>query len=471
MRVALIYPKSYSEEHCVTIEAQEKNLGLFPPLSLAYVASILEKYGHQVIIIDATSLRLSFAEVVDDIKKFSPDILGFTITTPLFHQTLSWIKSLKTAVDLPVIVGGFHVSLYPRETMHYKEIDYALMGDAELTLPEFMECFEKRSGLSEVKGICFRRGDEIVVNAERQRFMNLEDMPFPARHLLPNQKYYSIVSRRKNFTSIITSRGCPFRCVFCDQSHKRPVFRSAVNVVDEMEECYRKFNVREVDFVDPAFTLDKKRVMDICAQLKLRGLDISWSVRTRVDIVDEELLEEMSKSGCVRIMYGIESAVPEILKAIRKEVDITRIKKIVKLTAKKGIDVFGFFMIGSPGETTQTAKKTIRFARSSALSHVQFTRLTAWPGSELYSRYMDKYKEDYWRKYILDPSIKKILPLVETEMSVQEANRLVRLAYLSFYLYPLRVIRLTLKMRSFSQFKNSLVALLDMFTNKAKDED
>lgn len=469
MRVALIYPKSYSEEHCVTIEAQEKNLGLFPPLSLAYVASILEKYGHQVTIIDATSLKLSFAEVVAEIKKFGPQIIGFTITTPLFHQTLSWIRSLKAAVELPIIVGGFHVSLYPRETMHYKEIDYALMGDAELTLPEFMECFKEQKGFENVKGICFRIGDEIIVNSQRQRFMNLEDMPFPARHLLPNQKYYSIVSRRKNFTSIITSRGCPFRCIFCDQSHKKPVFRSATNVVDEMEECFYKFGVREVDFLDPAFTLDKKRVMDICAQIKQRRLDISWSVRTRVDIVDEQLLQEMSKAGCIRIMYGIESAVPEILKAIRKEVDVGRIKKIIKLTAEKGIDVFGFFMIGSPGETAQSAKETIRFAKKSALSHVQFTRLTAWPGSELYSRYLDKYKEDYWRQYILDPSIKKILPLIDTQLSVQEANRFVRLAYLSFYLYPLRVIRLVLKIRSISQFKNSVVALLDMFANKVEE--
>lgn len=469
MKVALIYPQFYPEEHWSTIEAQERNLGLFPPLSLAYVASILEKYGHQVIIIDAVALKLSLPQVIEEIKQFNPDILGFTITTYLFHQTLSWVRRIKEEIDLPVIVGGVHVGIYPRETMFHREIDFAVIGDAELSLPQFMEALKKQNGFEKINGLCFRRNSDIVINDKTSKVNNLNDIPFPARHLLKNDEYYSIVSRNKNFTVMITSRGCPFKCIFCDQGQRKPLLRSASNVINEIEECYHKFNIREIDFFDPSFTIDKQRVIEICKQIRNRNLDVIWSLRTRIDTVDEELLEEMSESGCIRIMYGIESAVPSILKTLNKQVNIPRIKEIIRLTHKKGIEAFGFFIIGSPGETPQTIKETIRFAKESDLNHVQFTRLTAFPGTELYNRYLDKYKFDYWRQYVLDPSIKKTLPLVDTEISIQEANQFVRIAYLSFYLRPIRIIRIILKIRSFRQFRRSMIALFDMLLNKPKE--
>lgn len=470
MKVALIYPQFYPEEHWSTIEAQERNLGLFPPLSLAYVASILEKYGHEVIIVDVFALNFSFSEVIEKIKKFDPDILGFTITTYLFHQTLSWIKRIKENINLPVMVGGMHVGLYPKETMSHREIDFAIIGDAELNLPQFMEALKAHNGFETIDGLCFRTNSDVVVNNDNNlSLLDLQNIPFPARHLLPNDRYYSIVSQRRNFTAMITSRGCAFQCIFCDQARKKPLFRSANNVVEEMAECLYKFNIREIDFFDPAFTFDRQRVIEICKQIRSRNLDIIWSLRTRIDTVDEELLEEMAKAGCIRIMYGIESAVPSILKTLNKQVNIARIKEIIHLTHKKGIEAFGFFIIGSPGETRQSIKETIRFARESDLSHVQFTRLTAFPGAELYNRYLDKHKVDYWRQYVLDPSTKTTSPLVDTEISIQEANQFVRIAYLSFYLRPIRIIRIILKIRSFRQFRRSMIALFDMLLNKPKE--
>lgn len=462
MRIALVYPHFYPEEHWSTIAAQEKNLGVFPPLSLAYVASILEKSKHQVIITDVAAQNLSLSGVIKAIKKFDPHLMGFTITTSSFHQTLSWIKMLKEDVNVPVIVGGVHVGIYPAETMSHSQIDFALIGDVELSLPEFMASFAQKEGFEKVSGLCFRKGSEIVINERSPQAINLDEISFPARHLLPNNRYYSIVSLKRNFTAMITSRGCPFKCIFCDQGQRKPVLRSALNVVNEIEECYHKFNIREIDFFDPSFTVDKQRVIEMCRLMRSRNIDISWSFRTRADTVDEELLDEMSKAGCIRIMYGIESAVPAILKLLRKEVDIEQIKRIIALTNKKRIEAFGFFIIGSPGDTRQTVEETIRFARRSKLDHAQFTRMTVFPGTELYNRYLDKNHSDYWRKFVLDEKVKMVLPLIDTELSIDQANKLIRKAYLSFYLHPARIARNIFNMRSLSQLKKSIIALFDM---------
>jgi anaerobic magnesium-protoporphyrin IX monomethyl ester cyclase len=468
MRIALVYPQFYPEVHWSTIAAQEKNLGVFPPLSLAYVAAILERSGHQVIVVDIAAQRLSLPQVIRKIKEFSPHLLGFTITTPLFHQNLSWIKKIKRDIEVPVIVGGVHVGLYPAETMSYREIDFAMRGDVEASLPEFMDAFVGRNNFDRINGLCFRRGSETVVNEQRSYAVDLNDIPFPARHLLPNDAYYSIVSRKKNFTAMITSRGCAFSCIFCDQGRRQPLLRSAANVAEELEECYHTYGIREVDFFDPSFAIDKLRVIEICKQIRNRAIDIIWSLRTRIDTVDEELLDEMSRSGCVRIMYGIESADPAILHTLRKYVDIAHIRKIIRLTTQKGIEAFGFFTVGNPGDTRETIKKTIAFARKSALIHAQFTRLTAFPGTELYKRYLDAHGFDYWRQYILHEDVKASLPLVDTHISIQEANSLVRRAYLSFYLCPWRIMRIICKIRSFHQFKKSVIAFFDMLFSTQK---
>jgi len=465
MRVALIYPQFYPEEHWSTIAAQERNLGVFPPLSLAYVASTLEACGHQVQLMDIAASGLSFPSVAKRIKQFDPGLLGFTVTTPLFHQNVSWIKKIKQEVDLPVIVGGVHVGLYPKETMLHRDIDFAMIGDAEAGLPEFMAALERGGGFERIPGLCFKRNAEVIINERQSKCVALDGIPFPARHLLPNERYYSIVSQRKNFTVMITSRGCAFECIFCDQGRRKPMLRSAANVIAEIEECYHRFHVREIDFFDPSFTIDKQRGMEICRQIRSRNMDISWSLRTRIDTVDAELLEEMSRAGCIRIMYGIESAVPAILKSLKKYTDINRIQEIIRLTTSKGIEAFGFFTIGNPGDTRQTIRQTIRFARRSALLHAQFTRLTAFPGTELYQRYLDQYAVDYWRQYVVNEIVKNPLPLVDTCIGVQEANSLIRSAYVSFYLYPWRIIKILCKIR---QFRKSVIAFFDMLFSKSK---
>lgn len=465
MRLMLIYAPSFPERNWPVFRVEEKNGGLVAPLSLLYVAAIAEKAGHEVSVIDIAAERLSIDEAVKRIKAFSPDLLGFTMTTYMFHQTLSWIRALKKRTGLPILVGGQHLGLYPKETMTHKEINFAIIGEAELTLPNFLAALEKKRSLKRIRGLIFRQRGRIILNPPQNKFMELDKIPFPARHLLDMSKYYTFLSRKKNFTPIITTRGCPFRCIFCDYKKDNWRIRSAKNVVDEIEECYRKFGVREVYFYDSAFTANRQRVLDICQELRRRKLDICWSAQTRIDCVDKKMLQELSRSGCVRLMYGIESADPLILKTLRKGVDIGHVRKVVNWTKQCGVEATGFFIIGSPGETKKTAQKTINFSLELPLDWAQFNVMTPFPATELYQMLIEDTGEDYWRKFVLDPANERQLPLVRTSLSLEEAQNLVSQAYRRFYFRPRIIISYLKKVGSFFDLYRTLRVLSDMIRN------
>lgn len=471
MRLALIYTPTFPENNWTAIRAQERNLGIIPPLSLLYVAAVAEKAGHKVIIIDAVADRLTIEQVISQLRDFSPDILGFTMTTYMFHQALKWIKEIKKRTGLPILIGGQHLGTYPVETMTHQEIDYAVIGEAEITLPKLLLALEKDHRLAGVKGIAYRKNGRVVFGAPQDEFMDIDKIPFPARHLLDISKYYSIVSRRKNFTPMVTTRGCPFRCIFCDLKKTKWRMRSPKNIIDEVEECYRDYDVREVDFYDSSFTADKNRVSEICQEIKRRKLDFAWSMRTRVDCVDKKMLKEIAGAGCVRIMYGIESSDPNILKTLRKGITIERIKDVIGWTKKYHIESLGFFIIGSPGETQETAEATIKFACSLPLDWVQFTKMTPFPATELYQMMMEDTGEDYWRQFVLNPSNERPLPLVRTKMTPREAQELVRKAYLSFYFRPRMILSALEKIHSIDDFSKSLRAVLDMFMLSSSTSD
>lgn len=462
MKLMLIYTPTFPKNNWPVFRGQEKSGGLIAPLSLLYVAAIAEKAGHEVAVIDVAAKKLSPDEVIRKIKSYSPDMLGFTMTTYMFHQTLSWIREIKKRTGLPVLVGGQHLNIYSKETMTHKEIDFAVIGEAEITLPKFLHTLGIKESLKGIQGLIFRQKEKIIFNPPQNKFMNIDKIPFPARHLLDMSWYYTFLSRRKNFTPQITSRGCLFHCIFCDLKKDNWRVRSPKNVVDEMEECYRKFGVREIYFYDSAFTTNRKRVFEICREIRKRELDISWSVQTRVDCVDEEMLKEMSKSGCIRLMYGIESADPEILKTLRKGIGIDRIRKVIGWTKKYGMEATGFFIIGSPGETQETARKTIQFACELPLDWAQFNTMTPFPATELYQMMMEDTGEDYWREFVLDPAKEKQLSLVRTKLTLKEAQELVHSAYLKFYLRPQIILYFLKKTKNFSDLRRILQAAIGM---------
>jgi len=467
-RISFIYPPYGIVKNEPGLKAVKENYGVFPSLSLAYVAAVAEKEGVQAQFIDAHALNLTLAETIRRVKSFNPDLLAFTVTTYLFYQTLAWVRALREALTVPTIMGGVHMGIYPEETFSHHSIDFGCIGEAEVVLPQFFAALNNGRDLGKVKGLIWRAGDRVVGNACAPVLEDINTSPFPARHLLPNDRYYSFISQFKNFTPMITSRGCPFKCIFCEQGDMKFRPRTPENVVNEVEECYHVFKVRELDIFDSSFTVQKKRVIGICEELLRRNIKIAWAIRSRVDLVDEDMLKALRRAGCKRIYYGIESGDPAILKTLRKETNVELIRDGIGLTRKYKIDTFGYFMVGSPGETPETVERSIKFAVDLKLDYAQFSKVTPMPATELYRMLVAERKRDFWREYILDEEKDIFLPRPGTELDEEAIQQWTRQAYLRFYFRPRYIVKALWRLKSWSEFKRSVVTAWSMFSQRNK---
>jgi anaerobic magnesium-protoporphyrin IX monomethyl ester cyclase len=310
MRFALIFNPFKYKVHEENLRVVQKYFGMFPPLALAWIAAIARNAGHEVILIDARTLDLTREAVLERLKVFRPEIMGFMMTTYMFPETLGWIQYLKKELAVPVVVGGYNLRVYPKESVTHPEIDYGVIEHALHTIPQLFAALEGGMRIEDVEGLVYKRDGAIHCNPVKP--VDFNAFPNPARDLLPNELYAEFPTERKNFTVMVTSLGCPRGCIFCEAGKTPYNPRKPLTVVNEMEECYRDHGVREIDIFDYDFTYDRERVIAICREMRRRRLDILWACRSRIDI-DEELLREMKDAGCGRIYYGIESGSQEIL--------------------------------------------------------------------------------------------------------------------------------------------------------------
>lgn len=473
MKIALIYPPYSHKKFAENVREVDDRFGLLPPINLAYAAAIMENVGHKVILIDANASKLSKEKVFDMVKKFNPDVMGYNLNTYMFYHTLDWIHYFKERNNLPVIVGGVNLLYYPEETMTHREIDYAIIGEAIHSLPELLGSMEKGKGISSIDGIAFRKnGQAIIAPPVSRNGEDLDSLPHPARHLLPNEKYYSYVSQRKNFTVMLSSFGCPYSCLYCAIFKLKPFrMRPPEAVVNEIEECYRKYGVREIDFFDGVMLINKERAMEISKEIKKRNIDLYWSCRSRVDLVDEELLKEIASSGCKRVFYGIESSDPKVLKAMNKYIPAEKIKENIRLTKKYGIRPLGFFMTGCPEETEESLKKTVRFAKELGLDYAQFSRTIPKPKTGLDRMVIEKTGRDFWRDYILEKVGEERIPTVWSKFSEEKLEKLTKWAYFSFYFRPFYLLRTLLKTRSIGELMRYIKVGIKMLYSFVKIED
>lgn len=463
VRIALVYPPYGPVTNEPGIKVVKENYGLFPNLSLLYVAGTLEDAGASVRFIDAHAEGLSLDQTVARLRAFRAEFVCYTITTYLFYQTLRWIEAIKKDFPAPVIVGGVHMSIYPAESMTHTAIDYAVTGEAEMSLVPMLLAILEGTDLEKVDGVAFRRpGGEVVVTRNAPSLQDVDSAPFPARHLVDNSRYYSFISQYRNFSALITSRGCPYKCIFCEQGAKQFRGRSAKNVVDEIEVGMKEHGMLEYDFFDSSFTINRHRVHEICDEIIRRKLKVHWSARTRADCVDKDMLRIMAKAGCMRIYYGIESGNEAILRTLLKESDLEQIKQAVKDTRSVGINTFGYFMVGNPGETRETVEQTIRFSQELDLDYAQFSKVTPMPATELYTMFMNETGRDFWREYTLDENVDQAIPRPGTSLSDEEVVELTRQAYLRFYYRPKYMLKALLRVKSRHELERSVRTAWEM---------
>lgn len=413
-----------------------KAQGIYPPLGIAYIAAVLERHGYNVKVLDVQALNLTSEESRKVILNEKANVVGITTMTPTFKGALEAARFAKESGAI-VVVGGPHVEIYPKEILSHDFIDYAIGGEAEYTMLELIRAIKNKKPIEKIRGLVFRKNKEVIVNSPTI-IKNLNELPFPARHLLPMERYDCIITKRP-VTTMITSRGCPFHCGFCfkQASDKLHRTRSAKNVVKEIEYCIKKYKVKEVMFYDDTFTIKRQHVTDICNGILKKGLKIEWEAPTRVDCIDLELLKLMKKAGCIRLRFGVESGDPRILNLMRKNPGISRIKKVFRWTNMAGIETFAYFIIGYYSDTPESIRNTIDLAKELNPDWAMFTIATPLPSTNLFDLCVkDKMiNKDYWLKYTLGEKVGKLNYLVP------DAEKWVERAYKEFYFRPKFIIK------------------------------
>ncbi len=413
-----------------------------PPLGLALIAAILEKEGYPVTLLDANALGLK-PEAIPSLAA-GADVIGLTAMTPTISTALKIARDLKLSnPDLRIIMGGAHATMLPQETMaSAPEIDVIIRGEGDEAVIEVLQALEGKRSLDGITGISYRAEGEIIHTVDRTSSVDMDSLPFPAYHRLPWKIYrpHPPHGMSRPFAAVVTSRGCPYHCAYCS----KPVFgsrfraQSPVRVVDELAYLKDRFGVKEVAFYDDSFTLDKQRVHAICDKILSSRLKITWTCETRVNLVDKELLRRMKQAGCYAVAYGIESASPEIIKTLHKDTTLEQVEEAVHHSREVGLQVIGYFMLGSPGETPDTVRQTIDFAKRLKVDFAQFSVTTPFPGTELYDIYMQNRKESIsWDSFVYAGTDNPTTPVFESDkLSRDDLKNWLRQAYRQFYLRP-----------------------------------
>jgi anaerobic magnesium-protoporphyrin IX monomethyl ester cyclase len=427
-------------------------LNIIQPLGLAYLAAVLEKNNFCVKIIDC-SLETSVAGVIERIIPEAPQIIGFSATTPGFAAALSFAKTLKAKLAGSIfIIGGPHITALPYQAMQDDVFDIGVIGEAEETFSELVSHIHEQGtiGLESIRGIIFRKGDAWEITARRELLKDLDSLPFPARQLLPALSRYKPTPasyRRLPLGVIMTSRGCPNSCTFCDRSVFGTVYRqrSAQNVLAEARELKYKYGAREIRFFDDCFTLDKQRTLEICKGMK--KLKVPWTCLTTVTSVTKELLKEMNSSGCWQVLFGLESADERMLGLLRKNVTLKQNISAVRWAKQAGLSVRADFIVGTPGETSQSLQRTLKFAIDMKLDYAHFNKFVPFPGTELYRELVAQGKAFNFKQNcsILDHSA---LLYVPEGIPKDEYRRFLDSSFKKFYLRPQYIINRLLSIRT-----------------------
>jgi radical SAM superfamily enzyme YgiQ (UPF0313 family) len=463
MRVLLINPPRENEIIGNNPSIIEEERGHNPPLGLLYIAAYLEKHAeHDITVIDAQVEGLDYESLTERIRSVNPDIAGLTAMTMTLidvTKTIAIVKSINK--NIRVVLGGPHVHLFPEETINLANVDFLVLGEGEVVFREVLDNIDNLSGLKNIPGLVFNENGKTVNTGIQPAIKELDSLPFPARRLVPFEKYTSLLAKGDVVTTIFTSRGCPFKCSFCDRPHLGKAFRarSAGNVVDEIEECVH-MGINEFLFYDDTFTVNKKRVLDICNEIVRRKLDIGWDIRARVDTVDEEILQHLKKAGCQGIHYGIEAGTEKILKVLNKGITISKARQVFDLTRRYKIPVLAYFMIGSPTETKEDIYSTFEVMKSLKPDYVHMTILTPFPGTKIY---LDGLKNgmierDYWREFAENPTHDFIPPIWGETFTRGELNDLLIEGYRKFYIRPLYILKRAVKVRSINELKKKTIA-------------
>jgi len=411
-----------------------------PPTNLMYLASSLEKESYSVKIVDDDLLQMGYKKVSELAEKLNPQLVGVTATTSTIKSALKYVELIKNILPNSLtVIGGPHTTFMASETLKSSEnLDVVVMGEGEETMVDLANhCTESIQDLDEVKGIVYRdlNSGNFKTTQQRPLINDLDSLPFPARHLVPFDSYGA---SQKQTGGIITSRGCVYSCSYCSSSlimGKKFRSRSPNNVVDEIQELIDQYQIKDIGFMDDTFMLNKRRANDIANEIKARDLDLSFVASSRVDSVDQNLLQNLKNSGLKTIYYGVESGSQRILDLMKKGITLKQAEDAVKSAKNVDLEVLTSFILGYPGETEEDMNKTIKFSTKLDSDYSQYSILTPFPGTPIYNELKEKNLIDNgdWNEYTV---LKPVLKYDEMGLNKKMVERKLAIAYLKYYARP-----------------------------------
>ncbi|NQT46854.1 MAG: radical SAM protein [Candidatus Omnitrophica bacterium] len=421
----------------------------YPPLGLCYLSAVLEKEGYITKIIDSEMENKTIHDVIKEVGRFRPEIIGITAATPIFYIVKNLAAELKKMFpSIPIFMGGPHCTVVlDRCLSECRDIDYCLYGECERSILDFMQFFKEKTKPRDVQGLIYRNDQEqIKVNRPPDLIDDLDSIPFPARDKLDLDRYkWSVPGKGLvKFTPIITSRGCPFKCIFCSAHTifgKKVRNRSIARVLDEIQFLVEKDDIKHYAFIDDTLTLNHERVKELCRGIKERKLDITWEGWTRANTVNYDILKMMKNAGFVRISFGLESANARISEIAKKEIPLDAYVRAYPIAKKLGIETRASVMLGLPGETYETAMETLNFTRTlKGCDQAYINIATPYPATELY----DMAKAERHGMRLLTDDFAEYRRYGGAVIEVNDLRRedlvkLQRKGFLMFYFTPARI--------------------------------
>ena len=463
-KVTLINPP-YSEIYGPVVEAE----GVSMPLGLLYIASYIRQFGVEVTVIDGEAERLNSTSLRNRIKLSNPDLVGIFCTTPTLGVSLKVCDLVKEIdSDIPVVMGGPHPTVLPKEVLENKAVDFAIMAEGEHTFHELIMALQKKGDFKKILGLGYKAGEKLIVNPPRPLIENLDELPYPARDLVDRKNYFMAASRAftlklgKGYDDIITSRGCPYKCTYCGTQAifgQRARWRSVENVMGEIDEILQTSDSKILAFLDDTLTVNEERTINLCDRIRERDPNIKFFCNSRVNVFTDEIAAALKRAGCMLVGFGIESGNQQILNNIKKGTTLQQAEKALAIAKKHGLNTLCAFMVGNPGENRKTAMDTIRFALKLNPTFANFFITTPYPDTELYDDAVKAGILDRsdWSNFIAIPKGEPVVEL--SDLSKKELVYFNRLAYKKFYLRPSYILKRAMGIRSLQEFKYAFKGL------------
>jgi anaerobic magnesium-protoporphyrin IX monomethyl ester cyclase len=438
-RVLFIKYHEAADQQPLSRKAAEK-MGIFPSLALGGLAAVLREHGYPVGLVDLHADNLYPVDAAADrVREFAPDVVGLTA------KTLGWPAVIeigqmvrRVAPHALVVLGGPHMSIYPKESLSWDCFDVAVVGDGEETLLELCDRVEQGDEPVDVPGTVVRKpSGEIVENPPRPFASDIDHYPFTAFDLMPMDRYHCLTVLSP-LATMVTSRGCPWHCGYCSQVYSEKLrFRSPERVAEEMELLEQRFGVREIIMFDETFTIGKARILALCEQIRRRDLKVRFNIRARVDTVDREMLVALKAAGLRSIHMGVEAGTNRLLGIMRKGITREQTIEAFRVARDVGIETRGYFMIGYYDATKDDIEQTIALATQLGLDWASFSVATALPATDLYEVAQQRgyVEKDFWKRYTIEGGGE--IPQLHTELFTADQLRKYRTeAYMRFYLQP-----------------------------------